>query len=310
MRPNLTLVVWLVAACAADLAVAPKVVDALARTPPSGQHKGQIHGPRRLSGAECRRAGAGDLVASSVNISHIDFTGGYENDESCEWVIRCSDSHADGGGKAAGGGGEGVKDNNAQVVFLRFETFEVEEMWDWVTLYDGAGDAAAPLSVHLSGVLGNTVLAEPYLFAAPSGSMRVMFHSDDDTTAEGFSAAYWCMDLADTVMGCTDSDASNYDPLAQVDDGSCLSACRDGPLAVLGQVCTSNLSLLVFIRIFLTDGLVITARHSSRRFRCSQTKSTTSGTNTVPGRLPARRDTSPSCSSRTSACSSRKIISF
>ena len=56
--------------------------------------------------------------------------------------------------------------------------------------------------------------------------MVVAFHSDGSTTADGFAAEYWCGDAA--TVGCTYPTATNYDPRATVDDGSCMFPDFDG----------------------------------------------------------------------------------
>ncbi|MFZ6053557.1 hypothetical protein ABHV44_16215, partial [Flavobacteriales bacterium DA487] len=52
-----------------------------------------------------------------------------------------------------------------------------------------------------------------------------------------------CQCGGNTIPGCTDSNACNYDPNATVDDGSCLivgETCDDGNAATINDVITEN----------------------------------------------------------------------
>ncbi len=58
----------------------------------------------------------------------------------------------------------------------------------------------------------------------------------------------WSVDYSGPIMGCTDSTACNFDPLAQVDDGSCIAwgdpDCPNGPdLIVLSNVLENSMQL-------------------------------------------------------------------
>ena len=148
--------------------------------------------PRRLdegSGdAQCPAMTA-HLRAASEH-APLDFTGGYRNNEHCEWVVQCD-----------------------QAVALRFTAMDTASDFDVVSLYDGR-DENAPRLAHLSGHA-----TSPSTFAAATGEMLVVFASDSGNVADGFEAEYWC--VSRESVGCTDSSAINYSPTATVDDGSC-----------------------------------------------------------------------------------------
>ena len=85
--------------------------------------------PRRLdegSGDAPCPATTAHLQAASEH-ALLDFTGGYRNNDHCQWDIRCD-----------------------QAVALRFTTMDTESCCDHVSLYNGA-DENAPQIAHLSG---------------------------------------------------------------------------------------------------------------------------------------------------------------
>ena len=129
------------------------------------------------------------LQAASEH-AQLDFTGGYRNNDHCQWDVQCD-----------------------QAVALRFTAMDTESNFDFVSLYDG-GDENAPQIARLSGH-GTSAGT----FAAVTGEMLVVFTSDSINVADGFQAEYWC--VSRESVGCTDSSALNYSPAATVDDGSC-----------------------------------------------------------------------------------------
>eukprot|EP01043_Picozoa_sp_COSAG02_P020828 COSAG02_NODE_1037_length_15050_cov_93.060665_4_plen_1550_part_01 len=148
--------------------------------------------PRRLdegSGDAPCPATTAHLQAASEH-AQLDFTGGYRNNDHCQWNVQCDEA-----------------------VALRFTAMDTESDYDFVSLYDG-GDENAPRLAHLSG-RGTSAGTS----AAAAGEMLVVFTSDRTNVADGFKAEYWC--VSHESVGCTDSSALNYSPLATVDDGSC-----------------------------------------------------------------------------------------
>jgi hypothetical protein len=148
--------------------------------------KGRVQGtvkPKCPSGAVQLTAGA---TAAS-----LDFRGGYRNNANCRWWIT---------GCEVG-----------QAVQLTITTFETEDSFDFVRLYDGEGNNTSigdPLSGEVS------MLHAP--FGARSGSMLVAFQSDGSRTQAGFAAEFRCISA---VVGCTDSTALNFDRTATVFGG-------------------------------------------------------------------------------------------
>ena len=129
------------------------------------------------------------LQATSEH-AQLDFTGGYRNNDHCEWDVQCD-----------------------QAVALHFTAMDTESNFDFVSLYDG-GDENAPRLAHLSGHETSAGT-----FAAAAGEILVVFTSDSSNVADGFEAEYWC--VSRESVGCTESSALNYSPAATVDDGSC-----------------------------------------------------------------------------------------
>jgi hypothetical protein len=81
------------------------------------------------------------------------------------------------------------------------------------------------------------------MYGVANGTMSVAYHSRSGIR-EGFVAEYWCGSRAS--VGCTDPAASNFDPAAIIEDGSCfraLAACDGEPLQLAG---TSEHTVLKF----------------------------------------------------------------
>ena len=101
--------------------------------------------PRRLeegSGDAPCPATTAHLQATSEH-AQLDFTGGYHNNERCQWDVQCDEA-----------------------VALRFTAMDTESDYDFVSLYDG-GDENAPQIAHLSGH-GTSAST----FAAAAGEME------------------------------------------------------------------------------------------------------------------------------------------
>ena len=60
----------------------------------------------------------------------------------------------------------------------------------------------------------------PVLSAQWEGFHRLATEMRTQRNADGFAAEYWCVDGA--AVGCTDTAATNYEPGASIDDGSCV----------------------------------------------------------------------------------------
>ena len=147
---------------------------------------------------ECPPCQPQPLPANASAHGRLDFTGGYAHDMDCGWQVAC------GGGQAA---------------LLRFGYFSTEGTHDYVSLSDGG-------AIVRGGLLSSGEAAPARTFGAQGGLLGVVFHSGaSSSTAGGFEAEYWC---GEYVEGCTDPIASNFDPLATIDDDSCHTACGTG----------------------------------------------------------------------------------
>lgn len=91
---------------------------------------------------------------------------------------------------------------------------------------------------------GTLAELETYLIAGVTYYLRI---GDSGTSCAGTSIN-WSLTYLGPVSGCTDLASCNYDPLATIDDGSCIypgdPACPDGPdLIVLEDVISSSLQV-------------------------------------------------------------------
>jgi hypothetical protein len=89
-------------------------------------------------------------------------SGNYSDDERSVWVIAPA---------------------NATQVTVTFNSFNVENTWDYVYIYDGT-DVWAPLIGYWTGT------NSPGTVTANSGSMTIEFRSDCSTNASGWNASY------------------------------------------------------------------------------------------------------------------------
>jgi hypothetical protein len=132
------------------------------------------------------------------------------------------------------GGAFGIcYDNNASQVYtytgaapgealcVNFTDANIETGWDVITIFDGP-NGAGPVLFTGDGVF------DGQSFCAPSGTISIQIVSDGSFScvdeaidANGPFGAEFTVSCEAPVPGCTDSNASNYDPTANVNDGSC-----------------------------------------------------------------------------------------
>ena len=152
----------------------------------------------------------------------IDFTGGYSNPTYCEWEIRC--------------------DADSEVVVLQFESFETRMYLDQLLIFSGGStNASEPkvLVAQYSGTRGGCDDCDWSVVDRPLGQpfsrrgahvMRLSFVADKSGWGgyDGFAVDYRCASASG--LGCTDTNAPNFSPTSEVDDGSC--AYRDHEVLV------------------------------------------------------------------------------
>ena len=110
-------------------------------------------------------------------------------------------------------------------VILAINSGALESCCDDFLVYDGL-DTGAPLLGAVTGDISGLI------FESTSGSLTIQIISDSSVScqagsvccASGINYDVYCG--AEVVPGCTDPLASNYDPAATVDDGSCI-VCTD-----------------------------------------------------------------------------------
>ena len=172
--------------CAASDSIGCTDPSALNFNPAATADDGSCHVP--YVRAQCPSSTAA-LSASTTEHRQLNFTGGYTDFARCVWDIQCEESE--------------------HALLLRFATFDMEQGWDYVSLYEG-GELRAYLT-------GQDVPADTY--AARTGELAVILTSDPAASGNGFAAQFWCVQ-ADNV-GCTGPTAPNFNPAAIFDDGSC-----------------------------------------------------------------------------------------
>ena len=132
----------------------------------------------------------------------------------------CYDSNESGGPVFVG-------NNATDVVSIMFNTGTFESCCDDITIYDGMDNTAAILAGPLTDVAGLTVQSTgQYLYVEINSDASWSCQSGQNGGPQ-IDADYYCSSIG--VEGCTDNTASNYDPSANLDDGSCLY-CTDNTL--------------------------------------------------------------------------------
>jgi len=105
-----------------------------------------------------------------------------------------------------------------QYVQLSFASFNTESGFDYVYVYNGNSTAAAQVA---GSPFTGTSLPSSITSSAADGSLTIQLTSDGSVNRAGFEATASCVSV---VSGCMDPTASNYNPAATVDDGSCYYA--------------------------------------------------------------------------------------
>ncbi|XP_066263198.1 cubilin-like [Branchiostoma lanceolatum] len=125
------------------------------------------------SGTGC----GGNLTAPPVgNVTSPNYPNDYGNEENCDWTIT-------------------VPEGN--IVRLTFDSFVTEVDFDFLFVYDGDSDTAAPLQ-RLTG--GMSAVHVPPI-TSTSTQMFVRFTSDESVTAQGFQFSYIATPTSGTGCG-------------------------------------------------------------------------------------------------------------
>lgn len=104
-------------------------------------------------------------------------------------------------------------DNGGQIT-INFSSFSTENGYDFLYIYDGPSTA----STYLGFASGTGTFS----VTSTGTCLTFVFDSDYSNNGSGWVASISCS--APPVSGCTDPLASNYDPTATIDDGSCTYA--------------------------------------------------------------------------------------
>ncbi len=136
--------------------------------------------------------------------------GAYANNAECTWLIAPP---------------------NASNITVEFGSFETEESYDFVEVYDGSS-SSCPMLASLTGV------KLPLPITSTSGSMFVRLISDFVSTRKGFTATYRA-DNAPPVLAAVEEPSSNV-CLPAGAKVRITSACRSCILATIASVCGKN----------------------------------------------------------------------
>eukprot|EP01044_Picomonas_judraskeda_P005796 COSAG03_NODE_557_length_6952_cov_2.339559_8_plen_439_part_00 len=151
-------------------------------------------------------------LAANGERSLLDFADAYTTELHCGWHIQC--------------------DVPTDVVVLELTSFHMRFL-DYFDLHSGE-DGAAPWIASLD----EDDVAENPTFMSSRDSMYIAVrkhyeHGANIFETHGFQAEYWCESRDLFVWGCTNHEASNYDPVATADDGSCASRLGDALLSAM-----------------------------------------------------------------------------
>ena len=106
-----------------------------------------------------------------------------------------------------------------QAIELSFTTFNLENNYDFLYVYNGNSTAAPQVA---GSPFTGTILQGNITSTATDGTLTLVFASDFSGTSPGFEFNVNCVPLV--VSGCTDPTALNYNPAATSNDGSCIYA--------------------------------------------------------------------------------------
>ena len=110
----------------------------------------------------------------------------------------------------------------SDIVTLVVNAGTMENTYDFITFYDGSDNTGAVLAGPLTGDIAG-------LLVQSSGqNMYVEIVSDTSWSCQSgqnggpaLDVDYYCSSIV--IVGCTDASATNYDPTATVDDGTCIA---------------------------------------------------------------------------------------
>jgi hypothetical protein len=116
-------------------------------------------------------------------------------------------------------------------VIISFNSGALESCCDDLNIYDGIGTGGTLIGTYTGDLSGLVV-------QSTTGAITIQVISDSSVSCSsgslccsaGFDYDVYCGSVA--VLGCTDAGASNYDPAATVDDGSCVF-CNDNLVDVV-----------------------------------------------------------------------------
>lgn len=109
-------------------------------------------------------AGTTNLTASSGTISDGSGTGNYSNNANCKWVIAPP---------------------GATQISLNFTSFNVENTYDYVYIYNGIDDTSTPIYTFTGNTIPPTIISSPGV-----GALCIKFTSDVSNNNSGWTVNY------------------------------------------------------------------------------------------------------------------------
>jgi syndecan 4 len=176
--------------------------------------------------ASCCTTGMASISGTSGTVSEGQ-PNDYANNMVCNWIIGPS--------------------SNAR---FTFSAFDLEQGYDWVTLYDCPDAACSSQSMIVKLTQGATVVSNTY--TAYAGYMKIVFTSDSDTGYNGFSgtwnlsnplnrSCYRCIDGTysgtNDATACTDCGQGTY---SAADRSSCVACPADSFAPARSTACLCN----------------------------------------------------------------------
>jgi hypothetical protein len=164
----------------------------LALMPPRPPPSAPAPAPASLPNDSTACSGSRLVETSSGRIS--DGPGEYLSNSFCQWLIRPG----------------GVSSVASRKIRLTFQAVFLEARYDFVKVYDGAGDSAVLLGT-VTGTYSASAFSAPWEFVGSSGQLLVVFTSDDNVQRAGFVATFLSvpMVVAASAWSSGDSDETS-----------------------------------------------------------------------------------------------------
>ena len=154
---------------------------------------------------------SGTTLPATRDVAILDFADRYTTEVNCAWQISCGSA--------------------GPHVVMRLLDFNVRAM-DYFSVHDGEDVSAPILGVQIDAGDHNETLQ----FVAGSAmhiSLVKFLRHGVSYAPHGFRAEYWCEDTTAFSWGCMNHEATNFNPAATAEDGSCTHTGSEVMLAAI-----------------------------------------------------------------------------